>query len=123
MFKKIALAAALTATASFATWNYFPVLENHKGQAKVGFTYGLPADKVSTGDNALTSASPRTAKVMTLSVEKTVCSESVIWKKKCPGSLTWSVMVSMSASQPSGSEPKQEVFITVMSIVNPIMAR
>ena len=38
MFKKIALAAALTATASFATWNYFPVLENHKGQAEVGVT-------------------------------------------------------------------------------------
>lgn len=50
MFKKIALAAALTATASFATWNYFPVLENHKGQAEVGFKYGMPADKVSTGD-------------------------------------------------------------------------
>ncbi len=38
MFKKIALAAALTATASFATWNYFPVLENHKGQAEIGVT-------------------------------------------------------------------------------------
>ena len=50
MFKKIALATALVATASFATWDKFPVLENHKGQAKVGFTYGLPMDKVSTGD-------------------------------------------------------------------------
>ena len=36
MFKKIALAAALVATASFATWDKFPVLENHKGQAAVG---------------------------------------------------------------------------------------
>ena len=50
MFKKIALATALVATASFATWDKFPVLENHKGQAKVGFTYGMPAEKVSTGD-------------------------------------------------------------------------
>jgi len=39
MFKKIALAAALAATASFATWDKFPVLENHKGQAKAGLAY------------------------------------------------------------------------------------
>ena len=38
MFKKIALAAALVATASFATWDKFPVLENHKGQAAVGIS-------------------------------------------------------------------------------------
>lgn len=50
MIKKIALAGALAATASFATWDKFPVLENHKGQAKVGFSYGMPAEKVSTGD-------------------------------------------------------------------------
>ena len=36
MFKKIALAAALCATASFATWDKFPVLENHKGEMIVG---------------------------------------------------------------------------------------
>lgn len=36
MFKKIALAAALVATASFATWDKFPVLEQGKGQAAVG---------------------------------------------------------------------------------------
>lgn len=39
MFKKIALAAALAATASFATWDKFPVLEQGKGQAKAGVTY------------------------------------------------------------------------------------
>lgn len=50
MIKKIALAAALAATASFATWDKFPVLENHKGQAKVGFSYGMPEDKWSTAD-------------------------------------------------------------------------
>lgn len=35
MFKKIALAAALTATASFATWDYFPVQEAGKGQVEL----------------------------------------------------------------------------------------
>lgn len=39
MFKKFVLAAAFCATASFATWDKFPVLENHKGEmvAGVGF--------------------------------------------------------------------------------------
>lgn len=44
MIKKIALAAALAATASFATWDKFPVLENHKGQAKVGVDYNMQGD-------------------------------------------------------------------------------
>ena len=34
MFKKIALAAALAASAAFATWDYYPVLEGGKGSAK-----------------------------------------------------------------------------------------
>lgn len=46
MIKKIALAAALAATASFATWDKFPVLEANKGQAKVGVDY-MMQDKVS----------------------------------------------------------------------------
>ena len=50
MLKKIILATALVATASFATWDKFPVLPEHKGQAKVGFVYGIPAEDVSTGD-------------------------------------------------------------------------
>ena len=37
MLKKIILAAAIAATASFATWDYFPVKESHKGEAKVQF--------------------------------------------------------------------------------------
>lgn len=41
MMKKIALVAALAATASFATWDKFPVLEAGKGQAKVGLTYDM----------------------------------------------------------------------------------
>jgi len=41
MFKKIALAAALAATASFATWDYFPVLETHKGQAEIAAGYTM----------------------------------------------------------------------------------
>jgi hypothetical protein len=39
MFKKLVLAAALCATASFATWDKFPVLENHKGETVVGVGY------------------------------------------------------------------------------------
>jgi hypothetical protein len=36
MLKRIILACALAAVSSFATWDLFPVLENHKGQAKLG---------------------------------------------------------------------------------------
>ena len=36
MLKKLLLAAALSATASFATWDKFPVLENHKGEMTIG---------------------------------------------------------------------------------------
>lgn len=39
MLKRIALAAALTATASFATWDFFPVLEGGRGQAELAFFY------------------------------------------------------------------------------------
>lgn len=44
MFKKIALAAALCASASFATWNLFPVLENHKGEGQVGVEFDKNGD-------------------------------------------------------------------------------
>ena len=37
MLKKIILAAAIAVSASFASWDYFPVLESHKGQAKLDF--------------------------------------------------------------------------------------
>lgn len=36
MLKKVFIATALCATASFATWDKFPVLENHKGETVVG---------------------------------------------------------------------------------------
>ena len=44
MFKKLALAAALTATASFATWDYFPVQDAGKGQAEIHFDYMMQDD-------------------------------------------------------------------------------
>lgn len=44
MLKKILLATALVATASFATWDKFPVKEAGKGQAKVGMDYGMQGD-------------------------------------------------------------------------------
>lgn len=44
MLKKIVLAAALCATASFAFWDMFPVLENHKGEAEVGVTFEKAGD-------------------------------------------------------------------------------
>ena len=47
----------------------------------------------------------------------------VIWKKKCPGSVTWSVMVSMSASQPSGSSPKQEVFNNITAMASKTLVK
>ena len=36
MFQKLVLAAAFCATASFAAWDKFPVLENHKGEMVAG---------------------------------------------------------------------------------------
>lgn len=39
MFKKIALACIFFATASFATWDFFPVLENNKGETRIGATF------------------------------------------------------------------------------------
>ena len=44
MFKKIALVTALVATASFATWDKFPVLEAGKGQAEAAVHYGMQDD-------------------------------------------------------------------------------
>ena len=44
MFKKIALVTALVATASFATWDKFPVLEAGKGQAEIGANYTIAGD-------------------------------------------------------------------------------
>ena len=49
MLKKIALATALLATASFATWDKFPVLEANKGQAEAGATYTMAGDFSSLG--------------------------------------------------------------------------
>lgn len=44
MLKKILLATALVATASFATWDKFPVKEAGKGQAKVGLDYQMQGE-------------------------------------------------------------------------------
>ena len=44
MFKKIALAAALAATASFATWDYYPVQEAGKGTVEGGLYYDWDDD-------------------------------------------------------------------------------
>src|SRR5574344_727985 len=41
MFKKILLVTALVASASFATWDKFPVLDQGKGQVKLGASYGI----------------------------------------------------------------------------------
>lgn len=49
MFKKIALATALIATASFATWDYFPVQEAGKGQAEAGLYYDWDNDWSQSG--------------------------------------------------------------------------
>ena len=39
MFKKIAIVAAMAATASFATWDFYPVQEAGKGSIKAGLYY------------------------------------------------------------------------------------
>ena len=44
MFKKIALAAALIASAAFATWDYYPVLEAGKGSVAAGLYYDWDHD-------------------------------------------------------------------------------
>jgi opacity protein-like surface antigen len=49
-FMKKVLAAALLCTVSsaFATWDLFPAQEAGKGEAKLGFQYGIPKEKYST---------------------------------------------------------------------------
>ena len=44
MFKKIALASAIAASAAFATWDYYPVLEAGKGSAEAGLYYDWDHD-------------------------------------------------------------------------------
>ena len=44
MLKKVFFVAALCATASFATWDKFPVLENHKGEIVVGAEFDKRSD-------------------------------------------------------------------------------
>ena len=44
MFKKLALVFALAATSSFATWDYFPVLDEAKGSVKGGLYYDWDGD-------------------------------------------------------------------------------
>ena len=39
MFKKLAIVAALAMSASFASWDMYPVLEQHKGEVSVGVNY------------------------------------------------------------------------------------
>lgn len=51
MLKKILLAAAVLASASFATWDYFPVKEAGKGSAKGGFYYDKDHDWSQLGLN------------------------------------------------------------------------
>jgi hypothetical protein len=45
MFKKIILASALAIGTSFASWDLFPVLENHKGQTRFTTTYSTYSDE------------------------------------------------------------------------------
>ena len=47
MFKQIALASALVVTTSFASWDLFPVLENHKGETRVGVQFQSHGDSQS----------------------------------------------------------------------------
>jgi hypothetical protein len=44
MFKKIALASALAASAAFATWDYYPVLDAGKGSVAAGLYYDWDND-------------------------------------------------------------------------------
>lgn len=44
MFKKALLATAIAATASFATWDYFPVQEAGKGQAELSVPFIMQGD-------------------------------------------------------------------------------
>ena len=46
MLKKLCLAAAFCATASFATWDKFPVLEDHKGEMAVGTEFFKRGDRM-----------------------------------------------------------------------------
>jgi len=45
--KKVLAATLICAVSSFATWDLFPAQDAGKGEAKVGFGYLMPADKMS----------------------------------------------------------------------------
>ena len=62
MFKKIALAAALTASASFATWDYFPILDG--GKTRPNLT--LPTLKSKSFLNYRLQQQPATPSLRTL---------------------------------------------------------
>jgi len=47
--KKVLAAALICAASSFAAWDYFPVIEYGKGEAKVGFTQGRQGNNVQWG--------------------------------------------------------------------------
>ena len=49
MFKKALLATAIAATASFATWDYFPVQEAGKGQAELTVPFKMQGDWTQLG--------------------------------------------------------------------------
>ena len=49
MLKKIAFVTALAAATSFATWDKFPVLDNHQGNAEIGAGYETAGDGSSLG--------------------------------------------------------------------------
>jgi len=46
--KKVLAAALICAVSSFAAWDYFPVKEAGKGEAKLGVQYDMPAEKTSS---------------------------------------------------------------------------
>lgn len=49
MFKKIILASALAISSTFASWDLFPVLENHKGQTRFSSYYSAYSDEGKLG--------------------------------------------------------------------------
>jgi len=49
----VAVAVCLLVGSSFAAWDYFPPKDAGKGQARLNFEYGIPAEKVSTMDLAI----------------------------------------------------------------------
>lgn len=52
-FSAVAVAVLVAVSSSFASWNYFPPNDAGEGEARLGFYFGMPMEKVNTTELTL----------------------------------------------------------------------